>query len=69
MNAVVNCLGDIFGRALEVERHPLPENDPVRRRPDITRAKERLQWQPCLSLLDGLRRTVDYFRKIVAEGT
>ncbi len=69
MNAVVNCLGDIFGRTLEIERHPLPENDPVRRRPDITRAKERLQWQPCVSLLDGFRRTVDYFRKVVAEGT
>lgn len=66
MNDVIECLGEILGRKLPVEHHPLPENDPVRRRPDNTRAKQRLGWQPSVSLLDGLRRTVDYFRKVIA---
>jgi UDP-glucuronate decarboxylase len=65
MNDVVACLGDIMGRRLDVERRPLPENDPVRRRPDTTRAKERLGWQPRVSLDDGLRRTVEYFKTAI----
>ena len=66
MNDVIECLGEILGRKLPVQHHPLPENDPVRRRPDNTRAKQRLGWEPSVSLVDGLRRTVDYFRKVVA---
>ncbi len=65
MNDVVACLGDIMGRKLDVERQPLPENDPVRRRPDTTRAKERLGWQPRVSLEDGLSRTVEYFKTAI----
>ncbi len=65
MNAIVNCLGDILHHKLDVEHHPLPENDPVRRRPDITRAGERLGWKPRVSLPGGLRRTVDYFREVL----
>jgi len=65
MNDIVGCLGEIFGRKLDVERHPLPENDPVRRRPDASRARQRLGWQPRVSLLDGLRRTVEYFRTAI----
>ncbi len=68
MNDVIECLGEILGRKLPVQHHPLPENDPVRRRPDNTRAKERLGWQPSVLLVDGLSATVDYFRKVVARG-
>jgi UDP-glucuronate decarboxylase len=63
MNDLVNTLGEVLGRKLNVERKPLPENDPVRRRPDTTRARERLGWKPRTSLGDGLRRTVQYFRE------
>lgn len=69
MNDIVTCLGDILGRKLDVEHRPLPENDPVRRRPDTTRAKERLGWSPRVSLIDGLRRTVDYFRGVVESAS
>jgi UDP-glucuronate decarboxylase len=62
MNDIVHCLGEVLERKLEVERHPLPENDPVKRRPDATRARKRLEWAPRVSLLDGLKRTVEYFR-------
>jgi dTDP-glucose 4,6-dehydratase len=42
---------------------PLPENDPKQRRPDITRAKTLLGWEPRVPLAEGLGPTVDYFRK------
>jgi nucleoside-diphosphate-sugar epimerase len=62
MNDIVQCLGEILGRKLEIDYRPLPENDPVRRRPDTTRAKQRLGWEPKVALADGLRQTVEYFR-------
>ena len=43
---------------------PLPEDDPVRRWPDITRAQEQLGWEPTIPLSDGLARTVDWFKTI-----
>ena len=41
---------------------PLPQDDPTRRKPDITLAKEILDWEPVIPLDEGLRKTVDYFR-------
>jgi UDP-glucuronate decarboxylase len=41
--------------------HPLPADDPVRRRPDLTRAERELGWRPQVPLREGLLRTVDYF--------
>lgn len=50
-------------------REPLPIDDPVRRRPDISRARQLLDWTPRVSLEDGLRQTIDYFRfELVATG-
>jgi len=46
----------------EITFHPLPEDDPRVRRPDITRAQELLGWSPRIALEDGLKRTIDYFR-------
>ena len=66
MNDVVECLGEIIGHKLDVEHRPLPVDDPLRRQPDTSRAKERLGWQPRTSLLDGLRKTVAYFREAVS---
>ena len=46
----------------ELKHLPLPADDPVRRRPDIGRAREVLGWEPAVPLSEGLARTVDYFR-------
>lgn len=53
------------GSSSHVESHPLPEDDPRQRRPDITLARERLGWSPSISLEDGLVRTIDYFRTVM----
>ncbi len=44
-----------------IDRHPLPTDDPRRRRPDITLANEILDWKPTVDLATGLQRTVDWF--------
>ena len=46
----------------EIDFQPLPEGDPARRRPDISRAREVLDWEPCVSISSELERTVAYFR-------
>lgn len=51
----------LSGSASEIEYHPLPQDDPTRRRPDITRAREVLGWTPAVGILDGLKRTVEWF--------
>jgi len=45
-----------------IEHLPLPQDDPVRRQPDITRARETLGWEPTIPLAQGLPRTIEYFR-------
>ncbi|KAA9332255.1 SDR family oxidoreductase [Hymenobacter busanensis] len=45
--------------------HPLPQNDPLRRQPDITKAKEILGWEPKVDRAEGLRRTFEYFKEHV----
>jgi len=52
----------ILGRRLEVTYHPLPQDDPQVRQPDITRARERLGWEPKVDLAEGLRQTITYFQ-------
>lgn len=52
---------DITGSGSRIEHRPLPQDDPTRRRPDITRAQDTLGWQPRAHLRDGLERTIAYF--------
>jgi dTDP-glucose 4,6-dehydratase len=47
----------------EITFHPLPKDDPKQRRPDITKAKELLAWEPKISLAEGLEKTIKYFKK------
>jgi dTDP-glucose 4,6-dehydratase len=55
---------DLVGNG-SLSYHPLPVNDPKRRRPDISKAKEVLGWEPTVSRADGIRRTYEYFKTVV----
>jgi len=52
----------LTGHTTPIFFEPLPEDDPQRRRPDIAKAKRLLDWEPCVSLDEGLQRTIDFFR-------
>ena len=47
---------------------PLPDDDPVRRRPDITLAKRHLSWRPTVKLREGLKLTIEYFDRLFSAG-
>lgn len=55
---------ELTGTSSRIVNEPLPADDPARRRPDITLAKEKLRWQPEVPLHEGLASTVDWFRSI-----
>lgn len=57
---------ELTGSSSAIEHRPLPQDDPRQRRPDITLARERLDWVPTLPVREGLARTVEYFRTVVA---
>ena len=58
-----------FPNALPIVHEPLPEDDPKQRRPDITKAKRLLGWEPKVSLEEGLKYTLDYFKEKFAQGS
>ncbi len=51
----------------EIIFKPLPEDDPVRRKPDSSLAKEKLNWEPRVRLEDGLGQTIAYFKNLISE--
>lgn len=53
------------GSTSKIAYRPLPHDDPKQRRPDITLAKEKLNWEPTIQLEEGLRKTIEYFKGIV----
>jgi dTDP-glucose 4,6-dehydratase len=55
----------LAGSDSRIEHRELPVDDPKQRRPDITRAKKLLGWEPEIPLEDGLRRTLEYFRSVL----
>lgn len=58
---------EIVGSKSKIVREPLPKDDPMQRRPDITLAKEKLGWEPKVELDEGLRKTIDYFEALLKE--
>jgi dTDP-glucose 4,6-dehydratase len=53
----------LTGSSSAIEFHPLPEDDPQVRQPDITKARELLGWEPRVSVDEGLKKTIEYFRE------
>jgi dTDP-glucose 4,6-dehydratase len=57
----------VTGSRSEIKFEPLPQDDPKHRRPDISKAKRLLGWEPKIDLETGLKLSLDYFRKAVEE--
>ncbi len=57
----------LTGRNVKIIYKPLPVDDPKQRQPDITKAKEILNWQPKVSRKEGLKITYEYFKSLPAE--
>jgi dTDP-glucose 4,6-dehydratase len=58
---------ELTGSLSPLELHPLPQDDPTRRRPDITRARDRLEWHPQVSVREGIGRTIEWHAEQLRE--
>jgi dTDP-glucose 4,6-dehydratase len=56
---------DLTGSESAIEHRPLPADDPKQRRPDITRARTMLAWEPSVPVREGVARTIEYFRSLL----
>ena len=65
--ALAKKIIEVTGSDTRVVHEPLPQDDPRQRRPDITQAREKLGWEPRVSLDEGLSETVAWFRGSVAQ--
>ena len=68
MHELASAVIDVTGSKSRIEYRSLPQDDPKQRCPDISRAKQILGWQPGVQLMDGLRRTSEYFDKLLKAG-
>jgi nucleoside-diphosphate-sugar epimerase len=60
---------DVVCTASGITHEPLPKDDPQRRKPDISRARDLLTWDPSIDLRTGIGHTVEYFGEFTAGGT
>jgi UDP-glucuronate decarboxylase len=58
---------DVVGSGSRIVHRTLPENDPKQRQPDISLAQELLGWKPRIALKEGLRKTIDYFERLLSD--
>ncbi len=61
---IADIIKELTGSTAEIINQPLPEDDPKERKPDISKAKNLLGWEPSVSLSEGLGKTVQYFKSI-----
>ncbi|HEX8931912.1 MAG TPA: UDP-glucuronic acid decarboxylase family protein [Patescibacteria group bacterium] len=59
---IATLIKDAVGTNVQIVFKSLPEDDPSKRKPDITKAKNLLQWEPKITFEEGLKKTIDYFR-------
>lgn len=62
---LATVIKDTIGSKSEIVHQPLPEDDPTRRRPDISKIKADLDWRPNTTLKEGLAKTIEYFKSVV----
>lgn len=65
MNELANEVSKATSKEIKIKYLPLPKDDPKQRKPDITKAKELLNWSPTIPLAEGLKKTVEYFAERV----
>ena len=68
MLELAETIMDLTRSSSAVSFLPAPSDDPARRRPDIGRARDWLGWEPKVGMHEGLGRTIDYFRRLRAQG-
>ncbi|MFK5955813.1 MAG: SDR family oxidoreductase [Planctomycetota bacterium] len=64
---LAQAVNEVVGSEFPIKFGPLPENDPKVRRPDISKAKALLDWEPTIWLKEGLEKSLQYFKDCVAE--
>ena len=65
---LANTIKELVGSNVNLKKLPLPENDPTRRCPDISLAKDILKWKPKIPLKEGLLKTINYFDSVLTNG-
>jgi UDP-glucuronate decarboxylase len=58
---------ELTGSSSQLEYKPLPSDDPIQRKPDISLAKEKLGWEPGIRLTEGLKKTIPYFENLLKD--
>ncbi|QDZ08058.1 SDR family oxidoreductase [Sphingomonas panacisoli] len=67
MRELAELVRELIGSSVELVHHPLPQDDPRQRQPDISQAKAKLSWEPRVPLKDGLAKTIAYFDGLLKE--
>ena len=62
---LADLVRELTGKRADVRFEPLPQDDPIRREPDISVARDLLGWEPTVGLKEGLRNTIDYFEALL----
>ena len=65
ISELANVIKELTNSSSKIEFYPLPKDDPLRRKPDITKARRLLQWAPKVELEDGLRRMIEWFKVVL----
>jgi UDP-glucuronate decarboxylase len=64
---IAELVRELASSSSPIDYRPLPADDPTRRRPDISKARRVLDWTPRVSAVDGIARTIDYFRAVLKK--
>jgi nucleoside-diphosphate-sugar epimerase len=67
MLELASIIKDVSASSSDMVFLELPEDDPKRRRPDISLARQSLSWEPKIPLQEGIKRTVDYFKELISS--
>jgi len=65
MNELAELVIELTGSTSKIVYSPLPQDDPKQRKPDLNLAKKLINWQPTISVRDGMQATIEYFKTIV----